>query len=130
MADVEHQVQKAICDYLDLKGICYWAVPNGGSRNLKTGTKLKREGVKPGVPDLTVVHCGRYIGLEVKKPKTNSPKGRLSNVQKEFHKIIKAAGGHVEVVYSLEDVIEVIDRLMISVDKEYKFIEDQWWAKV
>jgi site-specific recombinase len=54
----------------------------------------------------------------------------LSNVQKEFHKKIEAAGGHVEVVYSLEDVIAVIDRLMISVDKEYKFIEDQWWAKV
>jgi len=68
--------------------------------------------------------------LEVKKPKTTSPKGRLSKVQKKFHKKIEAAGGHVEVVYSLEDVIKVIDHLMISVDKEYKFIEDQWWAKV
>jgi hypothetical protein len=129
--DVEHQVQKAICDYLDLRGICYWAVPNGGSRNLMTGKKLKSEGVKPGVPDLTLILSGgRYLGLEVKKPKTTTAAGRLSKVQKRMIKRIQEAGGHVEVVFSLEEVIELINRLTISIDKEYKFIEDQWWAKV
>lgn len=130
MADVEHQVQKAICEYLDLIGLCYWAVPNGGARNMVTAKKLKAEGTKAGVPDLTVIHAGRYIGLEVKKPKTTTAKGRLSPAQKKMIEKIETAGGHVEVVYSLEDVIKIIDKLMISVDRDYKYIDDRWYAAV
>ena len=130
MRNEEHEVQKAICQYLDMRQVCYWAVPNGGNRSKREASRLKAEGVKAGVPDITIVNDGIYYGLEVKKPKTTSAKGRLSKVQKRFHKKIEEAGGYVEVVYSLEDVIELINRLMISVDKEYKFIENQWWAKV
>jgi hypothetical protein len=129
--DVEHQVQKAICDYLDLKGICYWAVPNGGSRNLMTGKKLKSEGVKPGVPDLTVIlPGGKFLALEVKKPKTTTAPGRLSKVQKRMIKKIQDVGGQVEVVYSLEEVIKIIDQIQISVDEEYKYMDEKWWKRV
>ena len=33
MRNDEHDVQKAICNYLDIRKVCYWAVPNGGNRN-------------------------------------------------------------------------------------------------
>ena len=52
MIDLEHQVQVAICNYLDLRKVCYFAIPNGGKRNIITASKLKAEGVKKGVPDL------------------------------------------------------------------------------
>jgi hypothetical protein len=41
MIDLEHQVQKAIAQYLDLRGVCYFAIPNGGKRNVISATKLK-----------------------------------------------------------------------------------------
>jgi hypothetical protein len=37
MIDLEHQVQKAICQYLDLRGVCYFAIPNGGKRKVREG---------------------------------------------------------------------------------------------
>jgi hypothetical protein len=106
----EHNVQCAICDYLDIRRICYWAVPNGGKRSKSEASRLKSEGVRPGVPDITIVHEGQYYGLEVKRPKTiasiNIPKGRLSKNQKEMIEKIEEHGGEVKVVYSVQDTIE------------------------
>jgi len=105
--DQEHDIQKAICEYLDIRGVCYWAVPNGGNRNIITAKKLKAEGVTAGVPDITIIHEGLYYGLEVKKPATvGSRKGVLSLTQKAMIERIKEAGGEVAVVYSVADVIE------------------------
>ena len=93
MRNDEHDVQKAICDYLDIRKVCYWAVPNGGNRSKREASRLKAEGVK-------------YYGLEVKKPSTMTPKGYLSKVQKERIKHIEeVGGGSVKVVYSVADVI-------------------------
>jgi len=89
-----------------MRGLCWWAVPNGGNRNVITAKKLKSEGVKSGVPDITLISDGMYYGLEVKKPKTNTPKGYLSPNQKEMISKINKAGGEVGVVYSVKDVIE------------------------
>jgi hypothetical protein len=117
MIDLEHQVQKAICQYLDLRGVCYFAIPNGGKRNLITATKLKAEGVKAGVPDICIVAGGgmAYF-LEVKRPaSTTGGKGRLSPVQKEMIERIETAGGEVKVVYSVADVIEACIDWQINV---------------
>jgi hypothetical protein len=106
MRNEEHEVQKAICNYLDIRKVCYWAVPNGGNRSKSEAGRLKAEGVKAGVPDITVVHDGMYYGLEVKKPSTMTPKGYLSKAQKNMIKIIEdVGGGSVKVVYSVADVI-------------------------
>jgi len=102
----EHDLQCAICDYLDIRRVCYWAVPNGGKRSKTESARFKKEGVKSGIPDLTIVHDGMYYGLEVKKPKTLTPKGRLSKNQKSMIERIETAGGDVKVVYSVQDVIE------------------------
>ena len=102
----EHDLQCAICNYLDIRRVCYWAVPNGGKRSKTESARFKKEGVKSGIPDLTIVHDGMYYGLEVKKPKTLTPKGRLSKNQKNMIERIETAGGDVKVVYSVQDVIE------------------------
>jgi len=105
MRDTERVIQVAIAQYLDMRRICWWAIPNGGNRNIITATKLKAEGVKSGVPDIAIVHEGQAFFLEVKKPKTDTPKGRLSDNQKIMIKRIEKAGGEVSVVYSIKDVI-------------------------
>ena len=101
----EHDVQCAICEYLDLRRVCYWAVPNGGKRSKRESARFKKEGVKSGVPDITVIYRGKYYGLEVKRPATLAPKGRLSKNQQEMIKLIEDNGGIVKVVYGVEDVI-------------------------
>ncbi len=116
MLDLEHQVQKAICQYLDMRGVCYFAVPNGGKRNKITAIKLKAEGVKAGVPDISIVHEGQAFFLEVKRPKSDlGAKGRLSTSQKEMIAKIEEAGGEVKVVYSVADTIEALIDWNISV---------------
>jgi len=107
----EHEIQKSIAQYLDARGLCWWAVPNGGQRNVIVASKLKAEGVKAGVPDITLIHDGMYYGLEVKKPKTTTPQGKLSPSQISMISNIKKCGGDVGVVYCVADVIEfLIDR--------------------
>ena len=102
----EHDLQCAICDYLDIRRVCYWAVPNGGKRSKIEASRMQKSGVKSGVPDITIVHEGQFYGLEVKKPKTLTPKGRLSKNQKEMIEKIEDHGGDVKVVYSVQDTIE------------------------
>jgi hypothetical protein len=108
MRSVEHQVQVAICNYLDLRGFCYWAVPNGEKRNIITAKKLKAEGVKAGVPDITLIYDGLYYGIEIKKPKTDTPQGYLSQNQKDRIRKIKKAGGEIGIARSVQDVIELL----------------------
>jgi hypothetical protein len=102
----EDVIQKAICKYLDMRNVCYWAVPNGGARSKIEGAKLKATGTKSGVPDITVVYDGLYWGLEVKRPaNAKHPKGYLTQTQKDMHEKIRNAGGSVTTVYSVADVI-------------------------
>ena len=110
MNDVEHQIQKAISQYLDLRGLCYWAVPNGGMRNITVACKLRKEGVKQGVPDISLVYRGKFFGIEVKKPKTITPAGRLSYSQKERISEIEKSGGVVGIAYGVPDVIELLHK--------------------
>ena len=60
MTYTEDVIQNAICKYLDMRKVCYWSVPNGGSRKggAIEGARLKKTGVKSGVPDITVVYDG------------------------------------------------------------------------
>ena len=107
MNDLEHKVQVAICQYLDMRGATYFAIPNGGKRNLITAKKLKAEGVQAGVPDICIIHDGMTYFLEVKRPKSDlGAKGRLSTTQKAMIERLEAAGAEVAVVHSVADVIE------------------------
>ena len=44
----------------------FYAIPNGGDRVSKVGAKLKREGVKRGVPDIAApIARGGYFGIYI-----------------------------------------------------------------
>ena len=52
-----------------------YAIPNGGKRHVLTAVKLKREGVRSGIPDMFLpAACGHYHGLyiELKNGTTNT----------------------------------------------------------
>lgn len=101
----EHDLQVAIVNAL--RSYCphpWFAVPNGGHRHIRTATKLKAEGVRPGVPDLCfVLPGGRFAGLELK-----SKKGRLSPEQKAFRDAVTALQGWWHVANSIEEAWQIL----------------------
>lgn len=80
-----------------------YAVPNGGSRNIKEAANLKRQGVLAGVSDLHVIHKGQMIFVEVK-----SARGTLSKEQREFRDYVEKAGYQYWVVRSANDLVTLL----------------------
>lgn len=55
-------------------------IPNGGKRNIRTAARLRKEGVKPGVPDLCLpVPSGKYHGLYIEMKRQKG--GKVSAIQ-------------------------------------------------
>ena len=107
MKQNEHDLQVVLCRYLDLKKIPYFAIPNGGARNIIVATKLKAEGVKKGVADLFIMvgnskHYGLFIEVKVGKNKQQDS-------QIEFESLAIKQGYHYKVVYSLDELINILD---------------------
>lgn len=102
MAQLEKDIQKAICEYLAYKKHFFWrqntmpvVKPDGSFRAMpKYSTR--------GVPDIIVIKDGKFIGLEVKQPK-----GKLGESQVEFFRRCTLAGGEYYVVTSVDEVIKV-----------------------
>ena len=106
----EHDFQCDIVLQLDNKfekeikneDVYFTAVPNGGRRDKRTGAKLKREGVKPGVSDIIMFYFGKVFCLEIKLPPTikinrktgkqYKAKGYQSESQKEFQSVVEHQG--------------------------------------
>lgn len=103
----EHQIQVAMCQYLDLIKIPYFAIPNGSLRNIIVAKKLKAEGVKAGVADLFLMLPNKiFHGLFIE---VKTPVGRQQPSQKDFEKIAFDSGYCYEVVRSLDDLINCLE---------------------
>ena len=103
----EHQIQVAMCQYLDLINIPYFAIPNGSLRNIIVAKKLKAEGVKAGVADLFLMIPNKiFHGLFIE---VKTPVGRQQPSQKDFEKIAFDSGYCYEVVRSLDDLINCLE---------------------
>jgi hypothetical protein len=97
----EDQIQESILGWLELvlPDAIVFHVPNGGGRSKPEAAKLKRMGVKPGVPDLEVIlPDGLTVRLEVK-----TAIGRLSVDQQNFHFDLCGMGHLVATVRGVDD---------------------------
>lgn len=104
----EHQLQKSICQLLDIAlpdTYRYFAVPNGGWRNPKEAARLKAEGVKAGVPDICIVSQDGWVAfVEVKRPRNSS----LSDPQKEWRDFCTQNFIPWGIAKSLDDVLDLL----------------------
>jgi len=108
----EHEEQAALFQWVNLNLKKYpalslmFAVPNGGKRHLGTAIKLKKEGVRAGVPDICLpVPRGKFAGLWIEmKVGKNKP----SPVQKAWIYGLQSVGHRVEVCYSFEEAKDAI----------------------
>lgn len=81
-------------------------IPNGGARTKIEGARLKREGVKAGVPDIFLpVARGKYHGLFIE---LKTGKGKPSKSQAEWVLSLTDQGYGAMVINSFDDARKII----------------------
>lgn len=102
-AQPETKLQQAVATYLTvvLQPPVWWTtIGHGGFRlDARTAGRLKSMGLKPGVPDLLLVHEGRAHWIELK-----AEKGKLSPAQLDTHEKLMRAGAAPHVCRSVDDL--------------------------
>lgn len=120
----EDKLQMQVAQYLDAIGVLWCHVGNERKTSIQAGVRMKRKGVKSGVPDCLIFEPhGNYVGLaiELKVKRDNGLKkngqprkptiGKLSENQKYWKKELERKGWRCIVAYSLDDVINVCNFL-------------------
>jgi hypothetical protein len=113
----EHQSQAAViswwrlaCTAYQLPEFALFAIPNGGARNIVTGSRLKQEGVRAGVLDLMLaVKRGNYGGLFIEMKKFGN---KPSEVQREVIAYLHTAGYQCDVCWGAEGAIATISNYL------------------
>lgn len=79
----------------------FFAVPNGGKRNVCTAKIMKDEGVRAGVADLILqVPCGGYASLAIEM---KTPVGKQSQSQKVYERLLKKMKSKYVICHSLAE---------------------------
>ena len=136
---LEAEIQKAIMQYLATrKDVVFWRQNSGsfvapviraiagvlerfglGRRKIAIMAAVKKAAGHykctsvSGIPDITAIYRGVYVGLEV-KTKT----GRLTKDQKVMHELMHKRGVKVVIVRSVQEVMKVladVDELFVKV---------------
>ncbi len=116
----EHQIQSAFIEWVrlaekqDERLQLLFAVPNGGKRNLITAVKLKKEGVKPGIPDIMFplkTEAFNGLSIEFKKPKT----GRKTKEQSDYMDLLVRYGWCAVVCTDAAQAINIVKNYLGTV---------------
>lgn len=107
-APSEAVVHAAVVQHLVLRAppTVYWYhVPNGEKRDAVTGARLKKLGVRAGVPDLALVIGGRAHFLELKRLRG----GRLSPSQAVARDLIAMSGATYSVAHGIDEALHTLE---------------------
>jgi hypothetical protein len=109
----EAEAQERLAELLNRAGLLWCAVPNGGYRRGTEAVRLRRQGVKRGVPDLLIFDpppSGHGVGfaLELKRGGVGQRRGTVSTYQREWLEGLRARGWRAEVAYGLDHAVELL----------------------
>ena len=103
----EEQDQIKLATWLSLKGIKFFAIPNGGKRNYREAVKLKRQGVAPGVPDLMIPSPrGSYCGLFIELKRVKG--GKLSIDQRNWLQYLREQNYWADCAAGFDQAKEIV----------------------
>lgn len=107
-ADNDRNIPRIIVNGQDRSVLDFlYAVPNGGKRNIKTAADLKAEGVKAGVPDISLPYpTSRHHGLYIEMKREKG--GRVSDKQKEWLEYLNSVGYLAVVCKGFEEAKDCI----------------------
>ncbi len=110
MAYKEYQLQEAVARYLDVLGVLWCHVANERKTSRIKGGRLKKAGVKSGVPDCLVFEpSGDYCGLAIElKVGRNKP----SDTQIQFMLDMEKKGWKTAICWDLDSVIDLVDEYL------------------
>lgn len=106
----EGKLHSQVCEFLDTflpkPDAFYFPVPNGmHAKNRVAVAKMKnRREIKPGIPDICIIHKGRSLFIELK-----TDRGVVSKVQTEMMEALTLAGAVCTVCRSLEEVAAFLE---------------------
>ena len=107
LVPTEDEEQITLANWLTKQGIRFYAIPNGGRRNLREAVKLKRTGVSPGAPDICIpIPSGCYHGLYIELKRERG--GRVSNEQVEWLEFLRSKGYWADVAFGFEDAKKIV----------------------
>ena len=115
----EDDEQRALASWLDLAGLAWLHVPNGGHRHVLVGLRLKRLGAKAGAPDVLIFsRCPaqpelRGVAIELKR----RDGGRLSDAQKAWISRLNSEGWCAFVAHGATDAIRKLEALGFNLRK-------------
>jgi hypothetical protein len=107
----EAQLHRSVAEYLALAiqpPALWWHTPNGEVRDKATAAKLKRMGVRAGIPDFLVCWPGEDAGLMV-WIELKRPGGRLSDHQQAVIADLTRCGFSGRVCTSVQQVWECLN---------------------
>ncbi len=104
----ESDIQKSICEYLELKNVIFWRQNNAPVYDAGRGVFRKRgKWQAVGISDIIVILPDISLFLEVK-----TPKGKQSKDQQTFEKAIMSSGACLyQIVTSADDVKLIFDKI-------------------
>lgn len=108
----EERLQRAVVQHLMMclpDDVVWFAVPNAGQRNPIAGARMKRQGMRAGIPDLAFVIAGKACFIEMKVEKSHEgERTYLSKEQKIVRDQIRKAGGKFALCRSVDQVAETL----------------------
>lgn len=112
--DYEGNEQAALFNWMKLRHPLAWRlayhVPNGGHRHKATAAKLKAQGVKAGVPDVSIALArGGYYGLYIELKATPPHDAEVAPSQKEWISSLVEQGYKAVVCRGMKEAMAVID---------------------
>ena len=117
--DSERELQAAVCEWMDVQGVTYFAIPNGQYRP----GQRPEVGMQAGVPDLCIPQPSSIWGDGADKARypemagalyieLKTKTGRLRDEQIEWLDRLTDAGNACTVCRSIDDVIDTVREYM------------------
>lgn len=108
MSEASEQIK--VVQYCDLLGYPVFHIANQRRCDPKTGAHLKRQGLRPGVPDLCIPRArGGFHALYIEMKDT---KGKLTSEQLEWIKLLRSEGMCAYCCYGADNAIALIEKYM------------------
>lgn len=105
----EYDFQVAVARLLDASGLDWFHTPNEAKRSIGLGVKLKRAGLKSGIPDVVIItptklgHVGLCIELKVGKNK-------MTNNQYLWKDKLLNSGWAYFLAYGMDEVESILKK--------------------
>lgn len=109
----EDDEQRAVVEYCDIMGFPVFHIPNEGKRSKATAARMKRLGLRSGVPDLFVpIARGEYHGLFVEMKRRDFTPSKITSNQLEWIELLKSNGYAAFVCAGANSAIKCVDWYM------------------